>query len=241
MSAVPQPIVTTSTVNGRVRLRACAIRGTTLVALAITIAFAIPAQAQAPAEKGRHEHDGLMFRAALGAGYAAGTWDAVAIDAFGNTGKLDLAGAAGFFSVDIGSSIAGSLVLHARLSDVSVISPTVSVDGSEMGDLSKDASLTFYLFGPAATYYLMPANVYFTLALGLAQAAVDTGAGDTGASGEGFGLEVDVGKEWWVGDNWGIGAAARFSFASLPYDLADGSSTRLGGLGFGVLLSATYQ
>lgn len=241
MSEVAQHIVTMSTMNGRVCSRACAMRTAVLGAFAILFALAFPAQAQTPAERGQHEHDGFMFRAALGAGYASGTWDAVAIDTFGNTGELNLAGAAGFFSVDVGGSIAGSLVLHARLSDVSVVSPTVSVDGTEMGDLSKNASLTFYLFGPAATYYVMPANVYFTLALGLGEAAVDTGAGDSGASGEGFGLEVDVGKEWWVGDNWGVGAAARFSFASLPYDLADGSSTHLGGLGFGVLFSATYQ
>ena len=46
-----------------------------------------------------------------------------------------------------------------------------------------------------------------------------------------------VGKEWWVGTDWGIGVAGQVLIVRASDDfLGD-----IGGLGFGVLFSATYN
>jgi hypothetical protein len=35
-----------------------------------------------------------------------------------------------------------------------------------------------------------------------------------GSSDTGFALDATVGKEWWVGDNWGLGFAGDFTYLS---------------------------
>jgi len=183
---------------------------------------------------GAEVHDGFLLRLTLGLGYGSGTEE---VPLFGD---IQLSGGAGFFSLDIGGALVDNLVLHGRLSDFFVASPTVYVDDEELGT-AEDASLTFYLLGVGLTYYLMPANVYFTGVVGVARASADDGTGDPTATKAGFGLEGDIGKEWWVSDNWGLGVAGRFTFASVPDEQIGDDSTTLQGVGFGVLFSATYQ
>jgi hypothetical protein len=56
----------------------------------------------------------------------------------------------------------------------------------------------------------------------------------------GFGMNFDLGEEWWVGDSWGLGVAARFWYtaASEGDQPPDADWTFMGGA---LLFSATYQ
>jgi hypothetical protein len=199
---------------------------------ALTVAFLLWLPGTSHAAGGVEEHDGFMLRLALGLGYGQGTESFDARD-------VKLSGAGGFFSLDIGGALVDNLVLHGRLSNMVVASPTVYVNDQELGT-AENASLTFYLLGAGLTYYLMPANVYFTGVIGIAKASADNGF-DESSTDAGFGFEGDIGKEWWVSDNWGIGVAGRFTFAAVPDEQVSGDSETLQGLGFGVLFSATYQ
>jgi hypothetical protein len=209
--------------------------GACLGALGVAFVLCLAGRSSAAdGAKGVEQHDGFMLRFSIGLGYGSGSESQPIL------GDLTLSGGAGFFSFDIGGALAENLVLHGRLSDMVVVNPKVSVNGEELGT-ADDASLTFYLIGAGLTYYLMPANVYFTGVVGIAKAKADNGTTTAETSDAGFGLEGDIGKEWWVSDNWGLGIAGRFTFASVPDDLGGGDSTTLHGLGFGVLFSATYQ
>jgi hypothetical protein len=57
----------------------------------------------------------------------------------------------------------------------------------------------------------------------------------------GFGVDLDLGKEWWIDDNWGIGLALRLSLSAVPAS-EDIARDAMFGSGFVALLfSATYQ
>ena len=117
--------------------------------------------------------------------------------------------------------------------------PNVSLHGDDVSEID-DASLTGIMFGPALTYYFMPANIYLTLALGMSWLTEDTNQADARDTDVGFGSNLDIGKEWWVSDNWGLGIAARFWFTHLT-DTVGGDDFTYDLLGFAVFFSATYN
>ena len=56
----------------------------------------------------------------------------------------------------------------------------------------------------------------------------------------GVAIDLDVGKEWWAGDQWGLGAAARMSFATGTRKSND-IDLEYSMLAFAIVFSATYQ
>jgi hypothetical protein len=92
------------------------------------------------------------------------------------------------------------------------------------------------LIGVGITYYFMPANFYGTLVLGFGGVAIDHDNPSIDSEEGGWGLEVDFGKEWWVGADWGLGVALRTSLVGGEEDNRDFQMVNVG-----VLFSATYQ
>ena len=191
-----------------------------------------------PPDPGIERHDGFMLRLALGFG-----WGGVTASAENSSDDVTLSGFSASFSFDIGGAIVENLVLHARISDLSIVNPTLYMNGEKVGE-SEDASLTGVFFGPALTYYIMPANLYLTLGLGMSWLTFDTDVRSsrdrTRDSDLGFGLNFDIGKEWWVSDNWGLGVAARFWYTHLT-DTVSEVDAKYDLLGFAVFFSATYN
>ncbi len=84
----------------------------------------------------------------------------------------------------------------------------------------------------------MPVNVYVSVSPSITTLSLSYG-GVTESTENGFGMKIGVGKEWWVGDHWGIGVAGQFFFGS---NKAKGTiqptwNTTAGGVAF----SATYN
>jgi hypothetical protein len=189
-----------------------------------------------PPNPGKERHDGFMLRLALGFG-GASMKEKLSTSVAGVTSD-QISGVSGSFSVDVGGAVSDELVIHARLADFVIVNPTVKVAG--MTSTAKDTTFGALLFGPAVSYYIMPANVYLTGAIGLSWLRYTNQNGDSAATDIGPGINVDIGKEWWVSDNWGLGVAARFWYTHVSgkdasIDYKDDF------IGAGVLFSATYQ
>lgn len=169
------------------------------------------------------QHDGLLLRLAFGVGGVA---------ADDTLNDVTLSGGAGFFSLDLGGAVAPNLALHGRLSVNSMFEPNISDDGRSFGEL-EDTSLSFSLLGLGLTYYL-PSNFYLTGVLGLSQATFEFYGDDYDAL-NGAGFIGDLGYEWPIGGDWGLGVAGRVELHAVR-----GDGERLSMAALGVLLSLTY-
>ncbi|HKO93935.1 MAG TPA: hypothetical protein VJU61_22430 [Polyangiaceae bacterium] len=169
------------------------------------------------------DHQGLLLRAAVGAG---------GLTADDDLNDVALSGAVGAFSLDVGGSLTPDLALHGRLAFNSMFEPTISSSGEELSELD-DTSLTFTLLGLGLTYYL-PSNLYLTGVVGLSRASFQYYGEEYDAL-NGVGFMGDIGYEWLIGGDWGLGLAGR-----LELHTVSGDGERLNAAGLGVVLSATY-
>jgi hypothetical protein len=188
---------------------------------------------------GVHRHDGFFLRLTLGPGAGA-----IGIDAKGSVDDTAFAGVGWASSLDIGGSNGDNLAIFGRLRHASLANPTVYVNDDEVADA--DASVVSQsMIGGGVSYFLMPLNMYLGAAVGLAvvsgQYKRPNRATREFNSKVGFGLDAEIGKEWWIADDWGLGLAARFSFADAAAGDALPDDARFGAAFVSVLLSATYQ
>jgi hypothetical protein len=152
-----------------------------------------------------YRHDrGFLLRLDLGVGYMKSSIDA--------SPSLGIKGAGPEFGLLLGGPIAENLVIGGHLWIVGSISPTLE-QGSLSASTNTDTSNTLVALGPNITYYLMPANAYLSVSPSITRLSITTGQ-STGTSDAGFGMQLAVGKEWWVSGNWGLGLAGQFMFST---------------------------
>jgi hypothetical protein len=209
-----------------------------------------PAAPPPPPEKGVETHDGVMLRFALGIGGGSmkETFDS------GSDLEGSASGAGMMGSIDIGAAITDELTIHGRIGLLQVFSPSLEENGEEV-DLPYEATLVGILIGPGLTYNIMPLNLYITAVGGLNIIGLTFDEEDEDFEEEfrdspnaGFGLNLDVGKEWWVTTQTGIGVAGRFWWGTGgaeyetigPSGFGDMSSDR-NLIAFGLLFSVTHQ
>ncbi|NNE09536.1 MAG: hypothetical protein HKN20_13325 [Gemmatimonadetes bacterium] len=173
-----------------------------------------------------NSHDGGFFLR-LSGGFA------VASSEFEHGSDLiELDGAGGDMNVAIGGVIAPGLAIHGTLFGWFLTEPEIAMEG-ETGTLDSDLSLA--AIGGGFTYYVEPANVYFSVSAGAGELSIETD-NVTITSDTGFAMDAAVGKEWWTGDNWGLGVAGHFGYHSIPDGDFDDNWT---GASFGVRFTAT--
>jgi hypothetical protein len=146
-------------------------------------------------------------------------------------------------SFDIGGAPVENLVLHARVGVLDLGRPDVSEDNDVL-DFSHVPSVNVGLFAAAVTTYFMPANVYITGAVGLSVLTFRyEDSSDSSSTELGVGLNLDVGKEWWVGDQWGLGVAGRvwYSHNAVGDEESEPLSAVDNLVSVSVLFSTTYQ
>jgi len=64
----------------------------------------------------------------------------------------------------------------------------------------------------------MPANIYLSPTVGLGRLSIDNDHTDIGLV-----TDLTIGKEWWVGSQWGLGVAGAVGFHSISDGDVDGS------------------
>ncbi len=176
-----------------------------------------------------NRHLGLFFRPDLGFGYMASK------EPTGNPslGDATISGPAVVFGVAVGGAVAENVILAGHLYGSTVPSPKVSFSTGAPGGTSS-ATLSMVGVGPELTYYFMPSNVYISGTLAVTRMTA-TQNNVSASSDAGFGLKAAIGKEWWVGDRWGLGVAGAFNYNS---NNDNGPTMSTWGLGFA--LSLTY-
>jgi hypothetical protein len=172
-------------------------------------------------------HLGFYVRPDLGLGYMTSHESGISVH-----------GLAGIAGVAVGGALQENSILAAHFFSSTISNPTVSSGGSSFD--TSGSSSTMFGFGPQYTYYFMPVNIYLSTTLALTRLHTDTPSGN-GDSDWGFGTRLSLGKEWWVGDHWGLGAVAHLGFSTNQDPTSFGVSTTLTTWNFGVAFSATYN
>lgn len=201
----------------------------TLIALAASCAFATSEP---------QTHDGFFLSIALGMGYQDITLaDAGWAEGAHHMTALTMTELATDLDVKIGGRIANNLLLHMTLTGATPTETVFDYDGNEY-------RANMSLLGLGATYYF-GANFLATASLGLSQFKVNENVATFNAtvnntdenSQTGFGLQLGFGKEWWVSENWGIGATT-----ALLYGFADSeNNTENSSLSISLRLTATWN
>jgi hypothetical protein len=203
------------------------------LAAAGTLSLSAAASGQ---DAGARTHDG--FHLSLGAG-AAYTTTAVSLDPeAANPADISVTGMGFAGHLLIGGTVAPGLVIGGGNMGFHVFSPQVSVDGT---DSDTDSALAGNLLGVYADYYFDNHGGLHALAL-LGLATLDDGDDDTDKLAVGFGAALGVGYEWWVADEWSIGALGRVQFMSTTVEFETiNADLKYETVAPALLLTATYH
>ena len=174
-------------------------------------------------------HDGFFLRLSAGGGYATTSIDyqGASFEVSGPTGDLNIA---------IGGMVSPNLALHGTVLSWVASDPDVEWKGVGSGQLNGDVSMAGVAGG--LTYYFMPANVYLSGSVGWGSLTVDPTNGPGGETDDGPITDLSLGKEWWVGDSWGLGVALALGYHSFPEKGIDASWT---GTSLALRFSATMN
>ena len=186
----------------------------------------------APPEPAEPTHSGVYVHLHLGGGFTS------IHGSDGSGGDLKISGGGPSFTVAVGGAVAPNLAVFGTLFFTDASQPRVTSNGYSLGQGDGDAFLGG--FGAGVVYYFMPVNLYLSGAIAGVQFEADDSDGKTTyQSNVGLGFQGMLGKEFWVSDHWGLGAAFEFIGASSMKDKND-ATISWSGAAFNLLFSATY-
>jgi hypothetical protein len=209
-----------------------------IVLLASLVLFPALAQAQTPppappADPTVHRHLGFFLRLDAGVGYLGSS---TSVGGIGSS----MSGVAIPFGFAIGGAVTEDFIIAGDLWGVAAVSPSFSTGGQTLP--SSHSSFGLGGIGLNLTYYFMPHNIYVSVTpsvVGLSITESSNGTTTTSTSKAGFGAKVGLGKEWWVGDHWGLGLAGQFFLGFNQTNVANPPTwTTVGGA---LAFSATYN
>lgn len=178
----------------------------------------------------RDHNDGFFLRLSGGGGSAKTSICLLDED-------FELSGTSGDVNLAVGAIVSPNLALHGTIWGWTVSDPDFSWGSLELENLPADLSLS--AVGGGLTYYFMPVNMYLSGSVGMGILSVDA-PGGSGETDGGLTFDVTLGKEWWVGNRWGLGVAGGFSYHSIPEPEPD-IDENWSGTSFGVRFSATMN
>jgi len=119
------------------------------------------------------------------------------------------------FGVAVGGAVVENLIVYGEFYFMNADDPTGEVGGAS-GTLT-GSSLVSGGIGPGIAYYIQPVNLYVSATVSASKVQIqDANTQDVQASSKwGLGVSTMIGKEFWVSDNWGLGAALQFHYASM--------------------------
>jgi len=182
---------------------------------------------------GKYQHDGFYMRFLLGGASSTMTLDD------GST-EMELSGMSAAFRFQIGGTISENLIAYGEIGGIQIQNPDIEMDDKTYE--TDDTKASNFDVGAGLTYYFMPTNIYLTGSILASRAELEYTRGSTTAKGEsdmGLGLFFGIGKEWWIADDWALGATLFTAYNSVP-DKGSSDAT-ISTMTFGVAFSATFQ
>lgn len=195
----------------------------------------LPVHLQAQAlPPGARTHDGFFLRFLAG----GGPGQMVVHDVMGSDLRYTST-AGGAFHFQIGGAVRENLILFGDVGGFALTDPDVEFGGASQPGQNVDVTASG--LGGGLCYYFMPANIYLSGSV-LASRNSMTFQSETGESEAGPSFLVAAGKEWWVGNRWGLGVALMLELGSTR-DQRDttGEQSRMTTRMFGVAFSATLN
>ncbi len=214
-----------------------------LLKLVICILFfapLIPCQ-QAPLPDGVNQHDGFFLRLLPGFGYTQVSEtlpDNMLPETYKGKDFLSFSGGIPIANtIQIGGTVSPNLIIFGESGGVIITNPSVKSFDQEIENPG-DVTVLIGGVGPGITYYFMPSNIYLSATI-LAHIANISVQGATQKSDIGFGFNFMAGKEWWAGEQWGVGVSLYFRYGSqTDKDLTD---LTISGYSVGALFTATLN
>jgi len=189
----------------------------------------IVALTSAARAEGEKTHDGFFLRLTLGPSFNSAETD--------SSPKISLSGMGTHFGVAIGGMIAENFGIFGEVSSIATIGPELT-----FGNLSAsaDSSDMMFISGPGVgvVYYFTPVNVYVSGAVVSDRISLESDGVKQAETESGVGVNLAVGKEWWVSDNWGLGVTGTARVSQMD---EKNISMSWSASAFGLAFSATYN
>lgn len=186
-------------------------------------------------QDGVREHDGFFLRLLYGFGYA----ELVEKDVLGS--DMTFSGFSQALRCQIGGTISENFILFGEFGGVVQIEPELEWLGRTA--TATDITVSVFDFGGGVTYYLMPSNFYFSVSIHTSQATLEYD-GTSGESEYGFGFNAMIGKEWWISDQWAMGASVYGYYSSMKDKGSENGINYeydINNFSVGVMFSVTYN
>jgi len=207
-----------------------------LLIVILILGFNIKAQqtVQVDEKRGHQKGDGLFISASLGASYLS-----INDDITGSTyDNMKMKGACIALDIKLGAVVKENFILHADIITSNSMSLEILADGEPLGTITGDNSVSMVMFGGGGTYYFLP-GAYFSGTIGVGGFSIKANE-STSNTQKGLGLNLKLGKEWWVSKNWDLGGSIGFNYTNVNNEV-DTVSEKLSGVSIGLLFTATFN
>lgn len=181
-----------------------------------------------------HTHDGFFLNMGLGAG---STDMDFTIDDSAYPGGT-FSGMSTILDFRIGGCPVENLAVSFDMTGITMEEPDLEYDNGTSGQA--DATLNISSFGVGATWFEENLNAYVggTFYFG-GQENLETSSASGKIDGSLKGFALRVGKEWWVSENWGLGAQLQYNMANFESDTDIAETDEFSTLA--LLFSATFN
>jgi hypothetical protein len=159
-------------------------------------------------------------------GELSGTGAGTATTEYNNDSTVK--GPGGAFELSIGGTVGSGLVICGTLFAQSVRDPKVEPDDDTLPDADLESDLSFGLIGPGLHWYPDPTGGFHfggTLGLAYAFAKSPENSPFKNIGGVGGGLSLAIGYDFWISDQWSLGAMARLTGATLHGETTESGLT----------------
>jgi hypothetical protein len=167
---------------------------------------------------GAETHNGFYLRFSLGGGGVSMQREAkgTAQSELVYSGDSSISGGATTGELSIGGTPGGGFVIAGTLLTYNVPNPTLEYDSG--GEEELGGPLQVVVLGPSVDWFPNPnGGFHFGGALGVGAASADAPSGKAfdHIGGGGGALSLQVGYDWWIGEEWSLGAQGRFTALSV--------------------------